>query len=423
MINYEDIKVFAKATGQTVRDLLAMSPANDPFYVGTPADLEQAEWFRSLWDRAGYSTGVHLRRVHYWAVGRGDVVLPKPIKQATATAPDGKSDRYMNSIEAWKYLCQASKVARYSGLVDITAVIDAKNPDPIVNANPGLFSRYVEAELPDIDAIRVKSWVAHYDDVMPYLIEVWVEKSTMNDVLEPVCRRFHANLCTFQGEASITAVSDMVKRIQAADRPVRIFYISDFDPAGNSMSKAVARKLEWLAKKRDAGQDIKLQSLVLTPEQVADFDLPRTPLKSSELRADKFEERFGEGGVELDALEAIYPGRLAEIVTEALMPYYSLTTSNEVSKANREARQKAREAIDDLLAKYSEHLDAIRDLFEEINDQVEEISREAIDDFDDRVREKYVAEDPDAWLFDASRRYSEQIGFYKRHAGIDNNRI
>ena len=69
-MNYQDIKALAKRIGCTVPDLLALSRNNDPFYVGSPTHIAQAEWFAALWERFGYTTGVHLRRVHYRLVNQ-----------------------------------------------------------------------------------------------------------------------------------------------------------------------------------------------------------------------------------------------------------------------------------------------------------------------------------------------------------------
>ena len=51
-MNYDRIKEAAKMYGGSVTDWLALAPANDPFYVGTPKDVINAQWFRELWDTA-----------------------------------------------------------------------------------------------------------------------------------------------------------------------------------------------------------------------------------------------------------------------------------------------------------------------------------------------------------------------------------
>ena len=138
------------------------------------------------------------------------------------------------------------------------------------------------------------------------IYKVWAEKTTMNDVLEPLCRRYQANLITGMGFMSITAVVDLLARIRQIGKPGRILYISDYDPAGFGMTIAVARQVEFWA--QGEGLDVALTPLVLTAEQVAQFRLPRAPVKSSDRRKAGWVATHGAGAVELDALEALHPG-------------------------------------------------------------------------------------------------------------------
>jgi hypothetical protein len=47
-----------------------------------------------------------------------------------------------------------------------------------------------------------------------------------------------------EGELSVTKCVELVDREVNSDRPVRTLYVSDFDPAGQSMPVACARKIE-----------------------------------------------------------------------------------------------------------------------------------------------------------------------------------
>ena len=79
IIGYDWIKENAKNLGCSVRDLLALAPINDPFYMGTAASQTQAKWFAKVWERGGFDGGVHLRRLHYWcstvSVTRGHAMV------------------------------------------------------------------------------------------------------------------------------------------------------------------------------------------------------------------------------------------------------------------------------------------------------------------------------------------------------------
>src|SRR5262249_36158970 len=82
----------------------------------------------------------------------------------------------------------------------------------------------------------------------PFLLEIWVEKTTMDDVLEPLCRGLSINLVPGAGFQSITSAVNLLQRVarfKDSRKPCRVFYISDFDPAGDQMPVAVARQLQF----------------------------------------------------------------------------------------------------------------------------------------------------------------------------------
>ncbi len=339
-MDYKAIKQLAKERGVSVTELCALAPNNDPFYTGRPAEVKAAEWFADLWQRFGYTTGVHLRRVHYRAVHPPGSVLK----------PDGTV--YENTDTSWKYLCNAGKWARYLNLVSPTAFEDRRNPEPMIftawkhpddvdyrDPAPRYGVVYdweewdsyslpeipslpgIPYQLPDLPALGVGG----YNGIQQgYHIEVWCEKTTMNDVLKPLCERYGVNLVTGAGEMSISSVVDfLLERVHQADRPARILYVSDYDPAGLGMPISVARKVEFYQRENGSGAlDIRLHPIVLTSDQVGAFDLPRIPVKDSDRRKANWIEHHGAGQVELDALEALHPGELQSIVSEAILQYY-----------------------------------------------------------------------------------------------------
>src|SRR5205823_7736366 len=115
---------------------------------------------------------------------------------------------------------------------------DRRNPDPVVYASHHAYDPEVYASgrlwasdlnLPDFPD-QPKYHISNYRSEQAYHLEIWCEKSTMNDVLEPLCRRYSANLQTGLGELSITATLALAHRLQEANKPARILYVSDFDP-------------------------------------------------------------------------------------------------------------------------------------------------------------------------------------------------
>jgi hypothetical protein len=167
-------------------------------------------------------------------------------------------------------------------------------------------------------------------------------------VLEPLARQFGLNLQTGVGEISITRCRELVERTGA--RPVRILYISDFDPAGQSMPVAASRKVEWFARNQDEPLDIQLHPIVLTHDQCIEYELPRTPIKETEHRAGGFEARFGQGATELDAMEALHPGELRRVLVAEIERFHN----RDFADAWRAAREDAQNTIDEIKAEVFE---------------------------------------------------------------------
>ena len=406
VINHEWIKAQAAQLGCPVTDLLALARQNDPFYVGTPSSLTQARWFADVWEKGRFPKGVHLRRLHYWCLSQTGLTL--------------ENDKpYENTERCWQYLCLASKAARYLGLVPIADLADHKNPAPHVLFEPQVEANArFEIDTPDFSDPYV--WINgshgyNLANAQPYHLEVWVEKSTMNDVLLPVCKQYGVNLVTGEGEMTVTAVNSLVERIRHTNRPVRVFYISDFDPAGYSMPLAVARKIEFLLRSEGLDRDVKLQRLLLNREHVDQYALPRIPIKESERRAASFEARHGEGAVELDALEALHPGVLGNLVTGVLSQYYSQEAAQSAREQENALRQAIRVRAGAITLRYTEHVDALRAM----NQELSELDIPNLDDYEPVPAPATIDDGNVTWLFDSDRSYLTQIAAYKEYARGD----
>jgi len=443
---YASVKTLAKQTGRNVPDLLALACQNDPFYAGSAATVDAADWFVRAWQAAGYTTGVHLRRVHY-----------RLVTLATELKPNGLP--YENTRNDWSFLCMAAKYARYLGKLNPTDFVDRRNPAPRLMAahgnsgEPGWHMDEPAWRLPTIETTLSndlslswpKPFVYGYDysaGEQPFLVEVWAEKSTMDDVLLPVCEELQANLVTSLGFQSITGAVNLVQRVAETGKPARILYISDFDPAGDAMPVAVARQVEYWLQEYAPGADIKLTPLVLTREQVIGYRLPRVPVKDTDRRKANFEERYGEGAVELDALEALHPGDLARLLREAIAPYRDLDLSRRLYDAGEEAQEEIEDAwryhtesmaqelatieaeVRQVLGKYDGELQRLHDALETeltpLRERLDGLRRVIRDEqlYDFELPERPEAEiddaDEDGWLFDSGRDYLAQLAAYKQ---------
>lgn len=398
-MNYKTIKELSKKLHVSYKELIALKDQNDPFYADVPGCKKKGEWFANLWHSAKFTNAEHLRRFHYFLISQQ--TLPK--------LPDG--GQYEHTDKCWAQLLQASKSARWLGLVRFDAIKDQRNPDPHVfakyNFNP---DGYID--IPDFDDPYVNTDGFEIPNFQPYHLEVWCEKSTMDDIVLPVCEKYYTDYVTFAGETSITGdCVSLFQRIEQSNRkPVRIFYISDFDPAGNNIPLAAARKMEFMVRKYYPNIDIRLKQIALTKEQIQQYQLPSVPMKDTR-RAGKFSNAFGMLATELDALEALHPSELAKIVSSELDVYFDKQAAGEAVIAEGQAENRLRERMKKVTDKYQPQIDAIKQMLEELKT----VSTDIVE-FVPEVAEPTVEEEND-WLFDSGRDYLTQIQAYKKHKG------
>jgi hypothetical protein len=327
----EGVRRGERWTVQGERSILAMARSNDPFYVGQGYQQEEAEWFASLFRRLGFEgRRVHVRYVHYVASGKE----PNPAtgEKEQERLPDGSP--YENTEENWEFIQRASKSARNMGLVDPRSTIDRRTPRPFLNAPeeppsaPGVEVREPYISFPSIEVDELEPFSSegsarpvgyNYDAAFePSLVEMWMEKS-LDEADDPIigelCREEGVNLITGIGFMTISSVYALLERRARLEKPLRILYLADFDPAGTHMPGAPARHIEFAIRDMEEKPDIRLHHLALTEDQVRELELPRIPIKDSDRRKAGFEAKHGEGATELNAL--MHPTRRTQ--TEAML--------------------------------------------------------------------------------------------------------
>jgi predicted nucleic acid-binding Zn ribbon protein len=263
-----------------------------------------------------------------------------------------------------------------------------------------------------------------------YHIEIWVEKTTVNDILLPLAEARGVNIVTGAGEISHTRCVELVRRAQQSQRSVRILYVSDFDPGGRSIPVAAARKIEFVMRGEGLDLDVQLRPVVLTPEQCIRYQLPRSPIKESERRAAVFEQRFGAGATELDALEALPPGELARILNREIDRYYdavlddniaaiAVKVKRDLGRATRRVLRRHAKDVAKLKAEDKKLQRAIsasekraRPLFKRIQRDLDNLDIDAGGYDWPAPKDGDEESDP---LFDSTRGYVEQIDRYKEH--------
>jgi hypothetical protein len=236
-----------------------------------------------------------------------------------------------------------------------------------------------------------------------YHMEVWCEKGSMGFIIDPICRRMGATYQPLVGQASVEKVNLLAKRAAKAaeaGKKVRIWYIADWDRYGWSMVTAVARKLEFMLIDAGIDADVKLTRLALNEDQIDKWNLPKAP-------------KGGEAVVELDALEAIYPGELSNVIREALLPYMDFERPEIVRQENDRIRSKLREILEEKLRPVLEQALSSINVDGVSIDPLECVDKE----FEVPEREHEVEEDEDEWIFDSNRDWFEQLDRFMQYKG------
>ena len=124
-------------------------------------------------------------------------------------------------------LVNAGRDARYlESPIPPGSIIHRRNPEPMIylaETEPGrvvLAGGLNDIEVPTLTApsLRpIEPSIRHR-----YLVEIWCEKSTINDILMPLGDQYGVNVVTGVGEMSVTRVEQLIARVLAYGRPVRI---------------------------------------------------------------------------------------------------------------------------------------------------------------------------------------------------------
>jgi hypothetical protein len=102
------------------------------------------------------------------------------------------------------------------------------------------------------------------------------------------------------------------------------------------MPISVSRKLQALRDLLYPDLDLQVRRAALTAEQANALNLPSTPLKDTEKRADNWKAKTGREQTELDALIALAPEALQAFALEATQPFFDAGLASRVLAASEE---------------------------------------------------------------------------------------
>lgn len=357
----------------SLKDLTVLSERIDPYRIDRPAGHRDGAWLaQQLNTLYGPTQRAHWRGLHYAIVAKGRIIKPN-------------GHRYQNNDDDWKWLSEdAGKPARWLGYITFDRIVDQRNAPPIIHRRPrvsphALLSIGLNVEIPDADDIEPLPIAHGFIARQAFQFVIFGEKSSLEDVVLPIAQEFEADLYLPTGEISDTLIYQIAAEAAADGRPLVVFTLSDCDPSGHQMPVSIARKLQAF---RDLFfPDLKFEVVVaaLTVDQVRGEQLPSTPLKETEKRADRWREAFGIEQTEIDALTT--PSKrpvLQRFLRQAIRAYIDTTLDRRVMAAEAAWDTAAQQAIDEQID--AEHLARIRDEAEsklaELREQIDHINNQ-----------------------------------------------
>jgi hypothetical protein len=146
------------------------------------------------------------------------------------------------------------------------------------------------------------------------------------------------------------------------------------------MPISISRKLQAFRDLLFPKLKFEVVPVALTPEQVRELDLPSTPLKEGEKRANRWVEEFSIQQTEIDALLVLRPDALREIVEDAFAPYFDDTLEDRIETAEAAWMEQAQAAINAQInptvlaavrAEATTKLSELRSAIDDLNEQMD----------------------------------------------------
>ena len=159
-------------------------------------------------------------------------------------------------------------------------------------------------------------------------VEIWLEKDALSGVLYPVTSEYDVPLMVARGYASLSFLNSAAEAMAEEDRPCYIYQLGDHDPSGVDAARHIEDRLREMA----PNAEIHFERIAVTPEQIAEWNLPSRPTKTSDPRTKNWE---GGESVELDAIS---PDDLRQLVRDCIEQHIDQDQLDDLKA--QEAREK-----------------------------------------------------------------------------------
>ena len=164
----------------------------------------------------------------------------------------------------------------------------------------------VEAALEATARFYRKSLWENADDY----VEIWCEKDALAGVIYPITSKYDVPLMVTRGFSSETFCYEAIAARGADDRTYYVYYLGDFDRAGQDAARSLEEKLQRFAD--DVGITVIFQTIAVTETQISEWTLPTRDPKRNSAADCKWPHEFA---CELDAIP---PDDLRDVIEAAI---------------------------------------------------------------------------------------------------------
>lgn len=160
--------------------------------------------------------------------------------------------------------------------------------------------------------------------------EIWCESRSIASVLLADCKELAVDLYPCGGFSSVSFIHSAAQQHNISDdqRPLQVFYIGDYDPAGVLIDTSLQKELRaHLSEEIDLG----FERIGINADQIAEYDLPTKPRKDGDKRSSQVERT-----VEAEAMPAHILRSVVRESIESLLPINALAVSKVAEQSERE---------------------------------------------------------------------------------------
>ena len=233
----------------------------------------------------------------------------------------------VNRLSSYQYLVKLLVSARKEGRIAYTDIEDRTRtvhlpPNDTIWMPGEKFNAYLNTIKRLDETYTLPRWYGQ--PVRPIII---VEKQALQSVFQNITDREEVELIVNRGYPSLTLMYELSQRLtevqdrEDMDVEWKIIYYGDYDPSGIDIERHVG---ETLANDFDVEFDIYREAI--TRKQIAEYNIPPAPAKTTDSRYQRMLEETGEAmQVELDAIE---PNLLQTMIRGSIRQFYNNDASN-----------------------------------------------------------------------------------------------